>query len=74
MENLNIRKALNKAVDRDAIKQEIYLGRATNNYRHAFHPANEGWNPAWVENWEEMYGYDPDEARRLLESRGVYAR
>ncbi len=70
MENLNIRKALNKAVDRDAIKQEIYLGRATNNYRHAFHPANEGWNPAWVENWEEMYGYDPDEARRLLESEG----
>ena len=70
LDNVNIRKALNKAVDRDAIKEEIYLGRATTNYRHAFHPNNEGWNPEWVTRWEEAYGYDPEEARRLLEAEG----
>ena len=70
LENINIRKALNKAIDRDAINQEIYLGKATPNYSHTFHPNNEGWNPAWVERWEEMYGYDPDEAKRLLEAEG----
>jgi ABC-type transport system substrate-binding protein len=70
LENVNIRKALNKAIDRDAIKQEIYLGRASTDYRYTFHPNNEGWNPAWVENWEQNYGYNPDEARRLLAAEG----
>ena len=70
LENVNIRKALNKAIDRDAIKQEILLGRADPNYNHTFDPNNEGWNPAWVERWEEAYGYDPDEAKRLLEAEG----
>ncbi len=70
LENINVRKALNKAIDRDVINSEIYLGRATLNYNHTFHRNNEGWNPAWVENWEAMYGYDPDEARALLAAEG----
>ena len=70
LENVNVRKALNKAIDRDIINTEIYLGRATPNYLEAFHPINEGWNPAWVERWEEEYGYDPDEARRILAEEG----
>ena len=67
---LNVRKALNKAIDRDAIRDEIYLGRATPNYKMAYHPNNEGWNPEWVTRWEEAYGYDPDEAWRLLALEG----
>jgi ABC-type transport system substrate-binding protein len=70
LDKVNVRKALNKAIDRDAINQEIYLGRATLNYRHVFHPNNEGWNPEWVERWEEAYGYDPEEAKRLLAAEG----
>ncbi len=70
LENINIRKALNIALDRDAIRDEIYLGRATPNYNHTFHPNNEGWNVEWVERWEEDYDYNPDEARRLLEAEG----
>ena len=70
LENVNVRKALNKAIDRDIINEQIYLGRATPNYLEAFHPNNEGWNPAWVERWEEEYGYDPEEARRILEEEG----
>ena len=69
-ENENIRKALNIAIDRDVINEEIYLGRATPNYKHAYHPNNEGWNPEWVERWDEMYGYDPEEARRILAAEG----
>ena len=70
LQNVNIRKALNKALDREAINTEIYLGRATPNYNHAFHSSNEGWNPEWVERWDEMYGYDPDEAIALLAAEG----
>ena len=69
-ESLNVRKALNKAIDRNAILQEIYLGRATPVHRFTFNPLNEGWNPEWVERFEEEYGYDPDEARRLLALEG----
>lgn len=70
LQNINIRRALNKAIDRDLINQEIYLGRATPSYNYGFHPNNEGWNPDWVTNWEAMYGYNPDEARELLAAEG----
>ena len=73
LENINVRKALNKAVDRDAINEEIYLGRASTNYVHAFHPLNEGWNPEWVEKWDEMYGYDPEAATAILAAEGYTA-
>jgi ABC-type transport system substrate-binding protein len=69
-ENLNIRKALNIAIDRDAILREIYLGRATPVHRYVFNPLNEGWNQDWVDNFDEAYGYDPDEARALLAEEG----
>ena len=67
---LGVRKAMNIAIDREAIKNEIYLGRTTPNYVTGYHRLNEGWNPEWIERWDEMYGYDPDEARRLLEAEG----
>ena len=69
-EKLNIRKALNVAINREAVLNEIYLGRATPVVRYVFNPLNEGWNPEWVERFDEAYGYDPDEARRLLALEG----
>ena len=69
-EKLNVRKALNVAINREAIRNEIYLGRATPVARYVFNPLNEGWNPEWVERFDEAYGYDPDEARRLLALEG----
>ena len=70
LDNVNVRKALAKAVDRDLINSEIYLGRASESYRFTFHPNNEGYNPEWEERWEEAYGYDPEESRRLLAAEG----
>lgn len=69
-DNINVRKALNMAVDRDAINEEIYLGRGATNYVHTFHPLNEGWNPEWVEKFDDMYGYDPEAAKALLAAEG----
>ena len=69
-ETLNVRKAMNMALDRNAIRDEIYLGRAAPNYVTSFHRLNEGWNPEWVDKWDEMYGYNPEEARRLMEAEG----
>ena len=31
-----------------------------------FHSSLPGWNQAWVDNFEENYGYNPDRARELL--------
>ena len=70
LQSQNIRAALNKAIDREAINKEIYLGRATNAYNYGFHSENEGWNPDWVERWDAMYGYNPDEAMELLAAEG----
>jgi ABC-type transport system substrate-binding protein len=69
-ESFNVRKALNLAIDRDAVLDEIYLGRATPVHRFVFNPLNEGWNPEWVERFDEAYRYDPDEARALLAQEG----
>ena len=68
--SLNVRKALNVAIDREAILNQIYLGRATPVYRFVFNPLNEGWNQEWVERFDEAYGYNPDEAKRLLAEEG----
>jgi len=73
LEKKNVRHALNVAIDRDLILEEIYLGRATPVYRFAFNPLNEGWNPDWVDNFEDAYGYDPDLARELLAKEGYTA-
>ena len=39
-------------------------------YNTAFHPSLEGWTPQWVEDWEELYGYDPDKATELMRQAG----
>ena len=68
------RASVNKAIDRDAVLEQIYLGRATPVYRFVFNPLNEGWNPEWVERFEEEYGYDPDAARGPVGRGGVRPR
>ena len=67
--NLNVRKALNKAIDREEINDAFFDGKGITMHKNHYLPGNPqrvGWNPEWETRWEDEYGYDPDAARELL--------
>lgn len=66
----NVRMAINKAIDRDALNEAFYGGEAEKMYMWYWQPELPGWNPEWEERWDELYGYDPDASRALLEEAG----
>ena len=70
VENVLVREAMNRAIDRHEIIDTIFDGRGEIATHHAFHPTRQGWDPAWLEEFEENYGYDPAKARQLLADAG----
>ncbi len=64
-DDVNVRKALSLAIDKQAIVDGLYGGLGV--------VANQFVPPAlWGHNFEiEDFGYDPEEARRLLDEAGV---
>ena len=65
-----VRKALNKAVNRDEINEFIFKQGGAPMLVHGYHPTLPGWNPEWETRWEDEYGYDPEAARELLAQAG----
>ena len=65
-----VREAMNRAIDRDAILEAVYLGRATTVVVPVFAPFTEGWSDRWVDEFDDKYGYDPEMARNLLADAG----
>jgi peptide/nickel transport system substrate-binding protein len=68
---LRVRKALNKAIDRDALNKAFFGGKGEliygfNHVSSAF----PGFNPAWKERFPSEYGYDVSAARQLLADAG----
>ena len=57
--DVRVRKALNKAIDRDAINTAFFGGRGEVMILNHLHPTREGWNPAWEARWPAEYGFDP---------------
>jgi peptide/nickel transport system substrate-binding protein len=68
--NVKVRQAMNKAVNRAELLKVLYKGRASPMYVHGFYPDLEGWDPTWEKRFQEMYGYDPAAAKRLLAEAG----
>lgn len=64
--DVKVRQALNYAVDKEAIAEELYGGFARVDDCQYMSPAWFGYNPDL-----EAYPYDPDKARDLLEEAGV---
>ena len=58
------------AINRDELISVLYRGNATPVYRTGWNPGNEGWNPEWQNQFDEMYGYDPERARELIAEAG----
>ena len=65
-----MRRALNRAINREQIINELFKGRGEPMYNTIFHDSLEGWNPRWIEEFDEKYGYDPEKARQLLDEAG----
>ena len=68
-----VRQAMNKAINRQEIIDQVYFGDAAPIRVWAFQstgPAKPGFNPEWDERWDEMYGYDPERAKALLKEAG----
>lgn len=74
--DVRVRKALNKAIDRDAINEAFFVSKGIPMFKNHYLPNNAqrvGWNPAWETRFEDEYGYDPDAARALLAEAGYDA-
>ncbi len=65
-----VREALNHAVDRKAIQNTILGGRGEPMAVAFWHATLPGWNPQWLEQYEEKYGYAPQRAKALLAEAG----
>ena len=72
-----VRQAMNKAIDRDAIRENIFDGQGAEGRVAGLIPSAEafggeyaGYNSDWEDRWEELYGYDPDAAQELLTEAG----
>ena len=64
--DIRVREALNKAINRDAILEHIFLGRgSTTLYPIGSYAAESGYDPA-----QSSYPYDPERSRQLLAEAG----
>ena len=71
--DLRVRKALNKAINRDDV-MAAFAPNGEKMILNHFHPQFSGWNPAWEQRFESEYGYDPAAARTLLEEAGFNSK
>ncbi len=68
--DVRVREAFNRAVDRDAIVDAVYFGKASPVYVPVYAPFTEGWSDRWVDEFDDKYDYDPERARELLAEAG----
>ena len=64
--NKKVREALNRAINRDEIQTTLLAGKGDPMPVPFYHESLRGWNPEWLERYEEKYGYDPERAKELL--------
>ena len=70
MMDVRVRKALNKAVNRDQLNKAFFGGKGEPMIVNHMHPSRPGWNPDWEKRFPEAYGYDPEAAKRILAEAG----
>jgi peptide/nickel transport system substrate-binding protein len=69
-DDVRMREAMNRALDREAILDVVYAGRAEMLPVYGMSPNHEGYVPELVERFDAAYGYDPERAKELLAELG----
>ena len=67
--NVKVRQALNKAIDRDGL-QKAFFKKGERMYINHMHQTWPGWDAKWEKEWSDLYGYDPEAAKKLLTEAG----
>jgi ABC-type transport system substrate-binding protein len=71
-----VRQAMNMAIDRKALADNILGGKVQPMYGTRFHPHigatlwSGVWNADWEKRFHELYGYNPAQAKKLLADAG----
>lgn len=65
-----VRKAMNKAVDKDALNDAFFRGAGHNMVMQGIPEDSPAFNPEWLAAYPAEYGYDPAAARSLLSEAG----
>ena len=65
-----VRKAMNKAVDKDALNDAFFRGAGQNMIMQGIPEDSPAFNPEWLAAYPAEYGYDPAAARSLLTEAG----
>jgi ABC-type transport system substrate-binding protein len=68
--NKKVRQALNMAVNRKEVNQQIFAGKGTPTYVTGWSDKSEGYNPEWATRFDKMYGFNPARAKELLKEAG----
>ena len=65
-----VRRAMNKAINREELLDQLYKGIGELMYVGYYHPSHYGWDDTWPQRYEEAYKYNPEEAMQLLNEAG----
>ncbi len=65
-QDVRVREAMNRALDRKAMIDILYEGRAEPLTVFSMDPRFDGYVPELAERFDAQYGYDPERARALL--------
>lgn len=74
-----VRQAMNMAINRQAIAEKLLGGRVQPLRVMGYHPELDSklwpgiWNPDWAQRFEALYGYNPPNAKGLVEQAGYPA-
>ena len=68
--DVRVREAMNRAIDKETIKNTLFSGRVTTSPQIGFYESLPGWDQRWLDEYEEHYGYDPERAKELLAEAG----
>jgi peptide/nickel transport system substrate-binding protein len=65
-----VRQAMNMAVNRTELMDNLFKDKGAPMYVSGFAPFLEGWNPEWAKRFDQLYGYNPAKAKALLKEAG----
>jgi peptide/nickel transport system substrate-binding protein len=68
--NIKVRQALNKAINKKELARTLFSDRVTISPVLGYYPNLPGWNPAWLEKYDKLYGYDLAGAKKLMAEAG----